>query len=75
MPMKKSPNGGGTEANGFISKTYCAYCYENGEFKQPDWTVTEMIAFVKIKLVEMGFPSFTTGYFTKGIRKLKRWNP
>lgn len=36
MPLKKSPNGGGTNADGAISKVYCAYCYENGQYKQPE---------------------------------------
>lgn len=71
--MKKSPNGGGTNADLSISKKYCAYCFEEGKFKQPDWTVEEMRVFVKGKLKEMGFPGFLTGFFTKGIPKLERW--
>jgi len=73
MPLKKSPNGGGTNADGTISKMYCAYCYEMGRFKQPDWTVSQMQAFVKGKMKEMGVPGFLTGFFTKGIPRLKRW--
>lgn len=73
MPMKKSPNGGGTNADGSINKTYCAYCYVDGKFVNPDWTAQEMRQFVKGKLVEMGFPKFTTGFFTAHIPKLKRW--
>ena len=73
MPLKKSPNGGGTNADRSTSKMYCAYCYENGIFKQPDITAAEMQAFVKSKLKDMGFPSFLAGFFTKGIPKLKRW--
>ncbi|HEV2843185.1 MAG TPA: zinc ribbon domain-containing protein [Chthoniobacterales bacterium] len=30
MPLKKSPGGGGTNADGTISTIYCSYCYENG---------------------------------------------
>ncbi|WP_338751138.1 effector binding domain-containing protein [Bacillus sp. FJAT-52991] len=33
----------GTEKEGQLSKDYCTYCYEAGEFKQPDLTVEEMI--------------------------------
>ena len=73
MPMKKSPNGGGTNADHSISTKYCAYCYEAGQFKQPDWTADQMRVFVKGKLKEMGFPGFLTGFFTKGIPKLERW--
>ena len=74
MPLKKSPNGGGTNLDGSVSKIYCAHCFENGSFKQPEWNVTQMQEFVKEKLKEMGFPGFLAGFFTKGIPKLKRWN-
>jgi hypothetical protein len=73
MPLKKSPGNGGTEADGSTSKMYCAYCYEHGKFKHPDWSVEQMQNFVKGKMKEMGFPGFLAGFFTKGIPKLKRW--
>lgn len=74
MPLKKSPNGGGTNADGSLSNMYCSYCFEHGKFKQPDWTADQMREFVKGKLIEMGFPKFTTVFFTRGISNLKRWN-
>lgn len=73
MPLKQDPNGGGTNADGSKSTMYCSYCYEAGQFKQPDWTVADMQALVKSKLKEMGFPGFLAGWFTKGIPKLERW--
>jgi len=73
MPLKKSPNGGGTDADGSISTMYCAYCYENGAFVNPDWTATRMQAFVKDKMKEMGFPGFLAGFFTRRIPNLERW--
>ena len=73
MPLKKSPNGGGTEADGSISKKYCAYCFENGQFKQPNITAQQMQVFVKGKMKEMGFPGFIAGFLSKGIPKLDRW--
>jgi hypothetical protein len=73
MPLKKSPGGGGSNADGTISAMYCSYCYEDGQFKQPDWTVSQMQNFVKDKMKEMGFPGFLAGIFTKGIPKLERW--
>ena len=73
MPLKKSPNAGGTNTDGSISKLYCSYCYENGQFLQPDCTAMQMQEFVKSKMKEMGFPGFIAGLFTKGIPKLKRW--
>ena len=73
MPLKKSPNGGGTNADKSISTMYCAYCYEDGKFKQPDISAAEMQVFCKAKLREMGFPGFIAGLFVKGIPKLERW--
>ncbi|MDN5203051.1 zinc ribbon domain-containing protein [Fulvivirgaceae bacterium BMA10] len=74
MPLKKDPKGSGTNTDGNPSQKYCSYCYEMGEFKQPDWTVEEMQTFVKGKLKEMGFPGFIATFFTRGIPKLERWN-
>ena len=74
MPLKKSPNGGGTDADGTISKVYCAHCYENGQFKNPDWTVNQMQDFVKGKMKEMGFfMSLFANSFAKKIPNLERW--
>ena len=55
MPLKKSPQGGGTTADGGISTCYCAYCYENGAFIHPDWSARQMQEFVKNKMKKMGF--------------------
>lgn len=74
MPLKRSPNGGGTNSDGTISQEYCAHCYENGKFIASDWTVDQMQDFVKDKMRKMGFPGFVAGLFTKGIHKLKRWS-
>lgn len=73
MPMKKDPAGGGTNADGAKNTMYCSYCYQNGAFKNPDWTAEQMQAFCKEKLKEMGFPGFLAGWMTKGIPNLKRW--
>ncbi|MCC6817114.1 MAG: zinc ribbon domain-containing protein [Saprospiraceae bacterium] len=56
-----------------MNKEFCAFCFEKGEFTNPEMTVTEMQEFVKSKMKEMGFPSFHCGLFTKGIPKLNRW--
>lgn len=73
IPLKKSPNGGGTNANETISTLYCSYCYEKGSFKQPDITAKEMQEFVRHKMKDMGFPGFLASLFSKGIPKLERW--
>lgn len=73
MPLKKDPKKGGANADGTKSTMYCSYCYEDGKFKQPDWTASQMQEFSKGKLKEMGFPGFLASLFTKGIPKLERW--
>jgi hypothetical protein len=73
MPLKKDPQGGGSESDGSKNTKYCSYCYQKGAFTQPDMTAKEMQAFSKQKLKEMGFPGFLAGFFTMGIPKLERW--
>lgn len=75
MPLKKDPLHGGTNADGSKSNMYCSYCYQDGKFTRPDMTAPQMQEFAKGKMKEMGFPGFLAGMFTKGIPKLKRWNP
>jgi hypothetical protein len=73
MPLKNDPKGGGTNADGSKSTMYCSYCYENGIFKQPDWTAGQMQEFSKNKMKEMGIPGFLAGFIAKGVPKLERW--
>ena len=73
MPMSKDPKNGGTNSDATKNLMYCSYCYENGNFTQPDIMVDEMKALVKDKMKEMGFPGFLAGFFTKGIPKLECW--
>ena len=73
MPMKKDPENGGTNTDHSRSLTYCSYCYHEGKFTQPNFTVKDMQFFCKQKMKEIGFPSFIAGFFTMGIPKLERW--
>ena len=73
MPMSKDPEKGGTNADKSKSTMYCSYCYQEGAFTQPDFTVDEMKQFCKQKMKEMGFPGFLAGFFTMGIPRLERW--
>lgn len=76
MPLCKDPKGegGGTSADGKPSYKYCSYCYEEGEFLEPDISAEEMQAFVKQQLKDKGgFWKLFAGYFSKGIPKLERW--
>jgi hypothetical protein len=73
MPLSKDEKGGGSNADGTVSKVYCSHCYKNGAFTQPDITVLQMQTQVKQKMKQMGFPGFLAVFFTKGIPKLERW--
>ncbi len=73
MPLKRDPEGGGTNADGSKSTLYCSKCYQNGAFTNPDFTAEQMQDLVKGKLREMGFPGFLAGLFTRNIPKLERW--
>jgi hypothetical protein len=73
MPLKRDDQGGGTEVDGSKSGKFCSHCYADGKFALPDLTVSQMQDRVRGKMIEMGFPKFLCGFFTKGIPKLERW--
>ncbi|MCA9386203.1 zinc ribbon domain-containing protein, partial [Candidatus Dojkabacteria bacterium] len=41
MPIEKGEKSG-TESNGEKSTEYCHFCYESGEFKDPNMTLEDM---------------------------------
>ena len=72
MPLKKDPEGGGTNLDGSHNLMYCSYCYEKGEFTQ-NFNVDEMRNFVIARLIDMKFPNFLARFLTKNIYRLERW--
>ena len=76
MPLKKDPQGGGTNLDGAKHADYCSYCFQKGAFYNPDFTVKQMQDFCIDKLKEKGVPRFLGWLLTRNITKLKRWkNP
>jgi hypothetical protein len=73
MPLRRDPQGGGTEADGSISVRYCSHCYRAGRFVLPDLTVGQMQERVRSKLRELRFPGFLANFLTRDIPKLERW--
>jgi hypothetical protein len=74
MPLSKDERGGGTNADGSRSRTYCSHCFAGGRFTRPDMTLEEMQARVKEKLREVGIPGVFSWMFTRKIPKLARWS-
>ena len=75
IPLKKDRSNSGTEKDGNKSKEYCFYCYVEGDFTQPDWSLRQMQDFVNEKLRDLRIPFFLRPMMSNGIPKLRRWNP
>ena len=74
MPMNKDPQGGGTNADGSKNSKYCGYCYQNGTFAGGETTVEEFQEFCRGKMIENGTPKLFAWMFTRGMKRLERWN-
>lgn len=72
MPLKKDPQGGGTDKDGSLSEKYCSYCYMNGEFSFKG-NVEEFQEFCRKKMIETGNSKFLSWIFTRGMKRLERW--
>ena len=72
MPMRKDPQGGGTDADGGRNATYCSYCYQNGEFTFKG-TVEEFQEVCRKIMVEKGMSRILAWLFTRGMKRLHRW--
>ncbi|WP_299347976.1 zinc ribbon domain-containing protein [uncultured Maritalea sp.] len=73
MPMDKDPGHGGTEADGRKSEKYCALCYQDGKFLNPEFTAKQMQDFCIVQMKKQGMPGFVAWIFTRGIPNLERW--
>ena len=73
MPLKRDPNGGGSNADGSKNSDYCSHCYINGAFAQPDLNAKEMRQLCIDNITAGGAPKLLARILTKGIPKLKRW--
>ncbi len=73
MPLDKDPKGGGSEADGSLSSTYCSICYCDGAFVHKGVTAAEFQAQCVEALAGKGMPRIMAWVFTRGIPKLDRW--
>ncbi len=74
MPLDKDQGGGGTEANGQKSTTYCSHCYQQGKFTDPDLTIEQMHEKVLERMQAMHIPKFLGRYLSKNLPTLSRWH-
>lgn len=72
MPLKKDPQGGSLNADGSKNDKYCSYCYQNGEFTYTG-TVKEFQEFCRLAMIKSGHSKFTAWLFTRGMKRLERW--
>lgn len=74
MPMEK-PEDFGTDENGNRVNNYCKYCFQNGEFTNPDITLGQMTEIVVGNMVEkMDVQEDKARKITRSILpKLVRW--
>lgn len=72
MPLDK-PELLGTEKDGSKSKQYCAYCYQNGAFINPDMTLPEMKTLVKEQMKKMKIETGIIDMSVNSLPDLKRW--
>ncbi|WP_054949325.1 zinc ribbon domain-containing protein [Numidum massiliense] len=65
----------GTEKGGAKSREYCVYCYEEGQFKQPEMTLEEMVDLCVPHIVAEGQmdEGEAREMMTKYLPTLKRW--
>ncbi len=74
MPLKKDPEGGGTNADGSKSAEYCSYCFKNGKFEGTEhFTVKDMQTYCYGKMRGHGFSRPIAWLFTRNMKRLKRW--
>ncbi|UGV41601.1 zinc ribbon domain-containing protein [Methanococcoides orientis] len=74
MPLEKDEDFG-TNADGSKSEEYCNYCYQNGDFTQPNITLEEMIEQCSKAIDENRIMSLEEAkkLSQQNLPKLKRW--
>ena len=74
MPMDK-PELFGTNADGTESQEYCTYCYQKGQFTEPDISMQEMMDKCVAHMVEQKTmpEEKARALMAKHLPNLKRW--
>ena len=73
MPLEKSEDSG-TNSDGSRNIGYCCFCFKNGDFKNPDLTMEQMIDKLIRLSDKMGISQAQARELAQSvIPKLKRW--
>ena len=75
MPLitKQSGDCRGTQLDGSKSDDWCSLCYADGEFVDPDCTLTEMIEIVDRALIDNGSGRVFRWMARRQLPQLARW--
>ena len=63
----------GTEKDGAKSTEYCKYCYEGGQFINPDMSLSEMKVLISTQMKKMSLPENIIEGSFRALPHLKRW--
>ncbi|RYF99863.1 MAG: hypothetical protein EOO02_16085 [Chitinophagaceae bacterium] len=63
----------GTEIDGSNSKEYCKFCYQDGNFTHPHYSLEEMIAHLQNQMDNDCIPEDIIEAAVARLRHLKRW--
>ena len=72
MPIDHVENRG-TEKDGSKSQLYCKYCYQHGEFVNPQMTLNEMRNIVRTQMQKLKISDTVTQQSLDMLPHLKRW--
>ncbi len=73
MPLQFDPQDGGSEADGSRSRTYCSYCYADGQFREPGLSLEDMQQRVRQLLRKRNAPWYIRAYMAHRVATLARW--
>ena len=64
----------GSEKDGSSSHEYCKYCYQDGEFVNPNMSLNEMTSLVIDQMEKRNIDSKVIDMAVRSLPRLKRWS-
>ena|ERR1700722_283676 len=72
LPMENMEDRG-NEKDGSKSNIYCKYCYQDGEFTEPDMTLDQMMYIAETEMKKQDLPEIIIQHSMNMLPRLKRW--